>query len=95
MTLPDKEEFLAWKDSPMTKWVLSRLQQQTQEQAQDLQDRLLNSVVQEPAQWQSQQPQAAYLKGRFDHAISLVNADYEDFLTADETEALNKQEATI
>lgn len=92
MTPPDREDFLAWKDSPLTQWVLQRLRQQAREQSQDLQDRLLNSSAQTPQEWSQQQPQAAYLKGRFDAAILLVESEVEDFLTPDEIEALNKSE---
>jgi hypothetical protein len=62
------------------------------EQAQALQDQLLNSAAQPPQQWAQAQPEAAYLKGRFDRAITLIESEYEDFLTHDETEALNKSE---
>jgi hypothetical protein len=93
MTPPDKEEFQAWKAQPLTQWVLSRLRQQTQEQAQDLQERLLNSAAQPPADWAQQQPQAAYLKGHFDQAILLINSEVEYFMTSDEIEALEKRES--
>lgn len=92
MTLPDKEDFLAWKASLVTQWVFQRLRQETSEQAQALQDQLLNSAAQPPEQWAQAQPQAAYLKGLFDRAVTLIESEYEDFLTTDETEALKKSE---
>ena len=84
MTLPDKEEFLAWKAHPMTQWVFRRLQQQTQRQTVDLQDRLLQSAAMHPSQWAESQPQAAYLKGRFEQATEIAASEFEDFLTQDE-----------
>lgn len=74
----DKDEFLAWKESPATRWVLSRLKAIAQEEAQRLQDQLYNLSLQPPVDWAAQQPQASYLRGRCDRTIEVVSLNFED-----------------
>lgn len=88
----DKEEFLAWKANRVTEWVLQRLLAQTKEQAQALQDNLLNQVTASPSDWKAQQAPAAYLKGRFDAAVLMVESDRDDFLTEKELEEIEQRD---
>jgi seryl-tRNA(Sec) selenium transferase len=80
----DREDFLAWKDSPMTQWVLQRLRAQAQETSQALQDHLWAQVAGDSLQWQQSQPSLAHQRGRVEGVIQVAEVTYEDVLTEDE-----------
>jgi hypothetical protein len=74
----DKDEFQAWKDSPATRWALSRLQEAAQRVEQGLKDRLYLSTGLPPEQWASLQAQAAYDRGYVAAIGELVDLKAED-----------------
>lgn len=54
----DKEDFQAWKDSPLTEWVFLRLSQIADRVESGLKDRLYQSTHLPPSQWAEIQSQA-------------------------------------
>lgn len=81
---PDKEEFQAWMDSPMTKWVRDKLRLKAQETAQQQQEMLLNSAVTSPLQWSEAQPRAAHLLGLCEGLMQIVDLEFEQLEGTDE-----------
>jgi hypothetical protein len=90
--LLDKEEFQAWKDSPATRWVLERYQQEISELAQRAGENLFNSPVVQPAEWAANQVQIAYSKGYFDGLSRSIAGEYESLLTEEEFAELKEAE---
>lgn len=76
----------------MTQEVLRRLQDQAVQQTQSLMEQLRHHLTFPPQQWADQQPAGAYLKGRCDRTVELVQLEYEDVLTEDELVALDEAE---
>lgn len=88
----DREEFLAWKDSLLTREVFRRLQERATQEIRVLQDQLLALATYQPAQWAQEQPMAAYNRGRCERTVEIANLEYDELLTEDEAAALKEAE---
>lgn len=82
----DPEDFLAWKEHPVTRWVLDRLQHQAAEREANQRELLYRAPARtSPQEWASLQPNAAFVQGQNDLVDFLVELRLEDLL--DEPEA--------
>ena len=88
----DKEDFLAWRDSLATRWVMERLEAEALELAQRVGENLFNSPLKPPPEWAADQVQVAYSKGYFDGLLKAVAGDYEGLLTDEELQAIKEAE---
>lgn len=86
----DKDSFQAWKDSPVTRWVMERLTERGQEMEAQIKEFLFRaSRRSNPDQpWASLQPNAAFVQGQVDAFDFLVNLELEQ-LQDDEPERDN------
>ncbi len=73
----DKEDFQAWKASPVTQWFLGRFQQQAEADLQQIQDLVANSLSHPPQTWADLQPTLAHRKGQCDGLMQMILADYD------------------
>lgn len=81
MPKPDKDSYLAWREHPVTKWVLGCLMREAAMDSQQIQELLFNSLSQ--AEFPPLPP-AAYRAGRVKGLLEIVLADYEDLIGDDD-----------
>lgn len=74
----DKEDFLQWKDSPATQWVLQRLLLKAQELEELCRSQLYQSTGNSPTEWGSLQSRAAYDRGGSDWLKFVVDLEHEE-----------------
>lgn len=87
----EPEEFQAWKDSPLTRWVVERLHSQAKVTTQAVQDQLWAQLAGQPGQWADSQAVLAHQRGQVEGVLRLVFLEYDDLLTEDEIEALKAE----
>jgi hypothetical protein len=75
----DPEDFQAWMDNPVTKWVRQRFREKAALMAQTQAELLLNSsVAQTPAEWAVLQLRSAHLLGQCEASMVLADLTYAD-----------------
>ena len=81
----DPEDFQAWKDSPMTQWVISCLREQADREMADQKKFLFHSPRQMAAdQWASLQASAAFVQGQVDRTDYIVGITLAQLQTEDD-----------
>lgn len=80
----DKEDFLAWKDSPATQWVLQRLLLKAQLVEELCRNQLYQSTGHSPEEWARLQSLAAYDRGTADSLNFVINLEHDELVEADE-----------
>jgi uncharacterized phage-associated protein len=74
----DPEDFLAWKEHPLTQLVLSHYSQQAELIQQRAGQGLLQSSTSSAAEWASQQAQGAYLRALSEAYGAFANVTLEE-----------------
>lgn len=78
----DQEDFQAWRDHPVTQWVMGRLKAEAERNRQQLARDVLALSLTEPATWVSRQPSiavaAAHIDRLFWFAENMSLEDLED-----------------
>lgn len=74
----DKDEFQAWKDSPATQWVLSRLLERSQRVEELVRERLFHSTGLSAAEWSNLQAQAGYERGLVAGLNFVIGLEHEE-----------------
>lgn len=80
----DPEDFLAWKEHPLTQMVLQHYRQRAQLIQQRAGADLFQRTLHPSGEWASQQPQGAFLKGLSDAYEGIANVTLEEIQEEDE-----------